>query len=129
MNGNRWNEIGEFYFDPGEYPVVLSDDAGGGSVVADALRIAHVNDPADIIQANFYAEIRNGPAPLEVNFINQSTGDITYLEWDFGDGKTKGYIERDERDHDYGTGTYTVSLTVSGPSGTHTETKVNYITV
>jgi PKD repeat protein len=129
VNGNRWNEIGEFYFDPGEYPVVLSDDAGGGSVVADALRITHVNDPADIIQANFYAEIRNGPAPLEVNFVNQSTGDITYLEWDFGDGETKGYIERDERDHDYGAGTYTVSLTVWGPSGTHTETKVNYVTV
>jgi len=43
VNGGQWNELDEFYFDVGEYSVVLSDDADAGNVVADAVRIAYAD--------------------------------------------------------------------------------------
>lgn len=52
VNGGLWNKIGEFYFDAGEYPVVLSDNADGGSVVADALRFKSMDDTIDVIIDN-----------------------------------------------------------------------------
>jgi PKD repeat protein len=128
INGGQWNEIGEFYFDAQEYSVILSNDADAGNVVADAVKIAHVDNPPEIVQADFYARIRNGTASLEVTFINQSTGDLTDRLWDFGDGNTNS--TRDYITHTYtAPGTYTVSLTVSGPLGSDTKTKVDYITV
>ena len=46
VNGSQWNELGEFYFDEGDYSIVLSDDAAAGNVAADAVRITYV-DPED----------------------------------------------------------------------------------
>lgn len=68
-----------------------------------------------------------GPAPLEVSFHDESTGIVTTRQWDFGDNDTSS----DQHPvHTYtDSGTYTVSLTVTGPNGTTTETKDNYITV
>ncbi|MFZ0451122.1 MAG: M14-type cytosolic carboxypeptidase [Desulfatiglandaceae bacterium] len=112
-----------------EYSVVLTNAVGSGRVVADAIRISHVDNPPEVIKAEFYAALpRSGEAPLQVNFENQSTGDISARHWDFGDGTSND--TRDSVEHPYtAPGTYTVSLTVSGPAGGDTETKVNYITV
>ena len=112
-----------------EYSVVLSDDADAGNVVADAVRIAHADNPPDIILADFYARERyNETTPFEVRFEHQSTGEITSWEWDFGDGQTNP--TRLSLNHVYTEpGTYTVSLTISGPAGTDTKTIPNYITV
>ncbi len=77
--------------------------------------------------ANFTASPTSGCAPLTVNFTDQSTGDITSWSWDFGDGTTS---TEQNPTHTYNSaGTYTVSLTVTGPGGSDTETKVDYITV
>ena len=42
QNGGQWNQIGQgpFHFEPGNYSVVLSDQAISGRVVADGLRIS-----------------------------------------------------------------------------------------
>jgi len=51
-----------------------------------------------------------------VTFTNQSIGQITSYLWDFGDGNTSTL---ENPTHTYiSTGTYTVSLIVSGPGGT-----------
>jgi PKD repeat protein len=129
INGQQWNEIGEFYFDVGEYSVILTDDVDdGGDVIADAIKIAHVDDPPEIVQADFYAKPLYGPRPLEVDFTDQSTGDVTEAEWLFGDGSVSATIGSPEHIY-WSSGAFTVTLTVSGPFGTSTRTKPGYIVV
>jgi len=77
--------------------------------------------------ANFSGSPTSGCAPLAVSFTDQSTGDITSWSWDFGDGGTS---TQQNPSHTYNSGgQYTVSLTVTGPGGSDTNTKTNYITV
>jgi PKD repeat protein len=76
--------------------------------------------------AGFVASPRGGPVPLTVAFTDESMGDITAWLWDFGDGVTSTL---QSPSHTYTlTGTYAVSLTVSGPEGSDTEIKPAYIT-
>ena len=77
--------------------------------------------------AAFTGNPLTGPSPLQVNFTDQSTGDITSWQWDFGDGSP---VSNDKNpSHSFtDAGTYTVSLTVTGPLGSDTETKTDYIT-
>jgi PKD repeat protein len=77
--------------------------------------------------AEFSADQTEGPAPLQVQFTNESIGDIDSWSWDFGDSQTS---TEQSPSHAYtAPGTYNVSLTVSGPGGTDTETKAAYIIV
>jgi len=77
--------------------------------------------------AEFSASPTTGQAPLTVAFSDLSTGVISTWFWDFGDGGTS--TEQDPS-HDFATaGTYTVSLTVTGPSGSDTYIEVDNITV
>ena len=79
------------------------------------------------LQADFLGSPTSGPAPLTVDFTDQSTNDPTSWEWDFGDG---GVSAEQHPSHEYLTaGTYTVSLTAENASGENTETKTDYITV
>jgi PKD repeat protein len=77
--------------------------------------------------ADFIATLTSGPAPLSVQFTDQSTGNITSRQWDFGDGGTSA---EQNPSHVYETpGLFSVILTVIGPAGTNTATKQNYIEV
>jgi PKD repeat protein len=77
--------------------------------------------------ADFSATPPAGGAPLTVDFTNASSGSITAWAWDFGDGGTS---TAQTPTHRYTkVGTYTVSLTVTGPGGSDTEIKANAITV
>jgi len=68
-----------------------------------------------------------GPAPLEVQFTDESTGDITEWFWDFGDGETSS---EQNPTHEYNaSGSYAVELEATGPGGSDTESKPDYITV
>jgi len=129
INSGQWNELGEFYFNEGEYSIVLTDDTSAGIVVADAIGIVREDNPdLDVVQANFYGEPLAGNAPQTVEFENQSTGNIHSILWDFGDGNHDTIHNNPV--HTYtNPGTYTVSLTVSGPSGSDMKTKVNYVRV
>ena len=80
-----------------------------------------------LLVAQFSASPTSGQAPLVVTFTDTSSGTITAWAWDFGDG-VGSMIQSPT--HTYNTpGTYTVKLTVSGPSGNNTATKTGYITV
>jgi PKD repeat protein len=77
--------------------------------------------------AEFSTDIRSGPAPLEVQFSDLSTGPVETWQWDFGDGNT---AREPSPQHTYlDAGTYTVKLTVTGPGGEDKETKYSYLTV
>jgi len=77
--------------------------------------------------SSFSANPTSGIAPLSVNFTDRSTGTITSWNWNFGDG-TSSDIQNPSHTYTH-EGKYNVSLTVSGPHGTDTETKTDYISV
>jgi len=81
------------------------------------------------VLANFTACPTQGIAPLSVQFTDLSQGNITSWLWDFGDETTSTqqnpvHVYDPQEDPKY-----TVCLTVTGPEGSDTETKVEYITV
>ena len=130
-NGGKWNRLGSFNFNSGKNSVLLTDQADPGNVVADAVKISHANNPADTINVSFYANVRSGPAPLEVSFVANETGDVFEWRWDYGDGyKYRKRSGGDTVKHTYTSpGTYTVTLTAIGPLGTATKTRTAYVTV
>lgn len=77
--------------------------------------------------AAFSGSPTSGCAPLTVAFTDASTGEISSYAWDFGDG---GSATAQNPTYEYtAAGAYTVSLTVTGPGGSNTETKTGYIVV
>ncbi|MFC2084591.1 Ser-Thr-rich GPI-anchored membrane family protein [Bacteroidota bacterium] len=77
--------------------------------------------------ADFEASPTFGIRPLEVQFYDLSTGDITGWTWDFGDGNQSS---NQNPVHTYlNPGQYSVSLTVSGFLGTDILTREGYIAV
>nr|WP_052292238.1 PKD domain-containing protein [Methanosphaerula palustris] len=79
------------------------------------------------LAANFTANVTAGQSPLAVQFTDSTTGAVQSYFWQFGDGGAS--YDRNPV-HTYTTaGTYTVSLIVSGPTGTQVKTNEQYITV
>jgi PKD repeat protein len=77
--------------------------------------------------AQFNASTTSGTTPLALNFTSTSTGTISTYAWTFGDATTSS---AQNPSHVYAAaGVYTVSLTVTGPGGSNTQTRSNYITV
>lgn len=79
------------------------------------------------IVAEFSATPTNGPSELTVNFKDESKGTVETWNWSFGDGTES--TERNPSHIFTAPGTYTVSLTVTGPAGSDTVTKTSYIQV
>jgi PKD repeat protein len=106
------------------FAVTAYDAAGNRSGYSNEV-FAQIANAAPV--ADFYASATWGPAPFAINFSNTSTGTITSHWWTFGDGTTstaanpaKSYANP---------GVFTVSLTVTGPGGSNTRTRADYITV
>ncbi len=79
-------------------------------------------------QAGFSASPTDGLEPLTVQFTDQSTGDISDWAWYFDNDGTVDSTAQNPS-HTYETaGNYTVHLMVTGPGGSNTMTKTNYIT-
>ena len=78
--------------------------------------------------AQFDTFLTNGFAPLQVVFMDASTGSISNWLWNFGDGNTINNSANSNVTNTYGTaGNYTVSLTVTGPGGTNTSTLAGFV--
>jgi PKD repeat protein len=112
------------YTAPGVYTVSLTVQGIDGSDTLTRTRYITVYTP---VHADFYASPTSGMWPLAVQFTNRSSGDYTMSLWDFGDGAVSIAAQPV---HTYTSdGVYTVSLTVSGPGGSHSLTRPGYITV
>ena len=77
--------------------------------------------------ADFEADPLTGFAPLTVAFTDLSSGSITAYAWDFGDGS--GSSESNPTHIFQEPGVYSVGLRVTGPGGSHTEIKDDYVLV
>lgn len=82
--------------------------------------------PVPAPSVNFSADKTSGPAPLAVKFTDGSTN-ATAWSWSFGDSTT-GTAQHPVKTYS-SVGTYTVTLKATGPGGSTTAAKTNYITV
>ncbi len=113
------------YAAAGTYTVALTVTGPGGSNTHTRTNYISVTPPAPVAQ--FTGTPVAGKFPLTVNFTSTSTGSITSYAWTFGDGGTSTVANPS---HVYAAaGTYTVALTVTGPGGSNTQTRTNYISV
>ncbi|MEW6072360.1 MAG: PKD domain-containing protein [Planctomycetota bacterium] len=110
----------------GIYDVSLTVSGPGGFDTLVRSGYITVNDSGGIT-AEFSGTPTAGSAPLSVQFTDESVGDVTSWDWDFGDS---GGATAPDPSHTYTEpGSYTVSLTVSGPGGSSTRVRLGYITV
>ncbi len=114
------------YNNTGTYTVSLTvtGDAGTDTyTINDYIEVIPIPPPPE---ADFTADVTEGPAPLNVHFTDLSTGVIDDWAWDFDGGwsgqQNPTYMFMDP-------GVYTITLTVTGPGGSDTEIKTDYITV
>ena len=113
------------YANEGLYTVTLTVIGPDGTDTEIKTDYITVSIPMPV--ANFSGSPTSGTSPLEVVFTDLTTNDIDTWAWDFGDGTTSA---TQNPTHTYANeGVYTVSLTVTGPGGTDTEIKTDYITV
>ena len=115
------------YVAAGTYDVTLAIDGPGGMDNVTKGGYITVTPPAPVAQ--FSGTPLSGDSPLDVQFADESTGDISTYFWDFGDFTTS--TEQNPL-HTYVTAdntSYSVELTVTGPGGPDSEMKSNYITV
>ncbi len=98
-------------YDPARL-VILGDDAT-------------FNDYA--LAVDFVASPLAGSAPLAVTFRDLTSGDIDSHSWDFGDGATATAANPTHIYSDQGS--YTVTLTVTGPAGSGSKVRSDYIVV
>lgn len=98
-----------------------SDDIAGISSIYPA------TTGGETIAADFTSNRRTGRTRLTVRFTDLSTGTVSGWLWDFGDGATS---TSQSPSHTYTIpGAFTVTLEVTGPNGSDTATKTNYIKV
>lgn len=79
--------------------------------------------------AKFSADVVSGTPPLSVVFADLSTGGVTNWSWDFNSNGNPGSTEQNPVVTFAQPGTYTVTLTVSGPDGGDTRVSVGYVHV
>jgi PKD repeat protein len=123
--GSYENNPVHTYQNTGSYTVRLTVSGPGGSDTVIREGYIQFESPAPV--ANFTGVPRSGRSPLLVQFTGTSTGNITERLWEFGDGTTS--TQRNPSHTYQNVGSYTVSLTVTGPSGSNTKTMVGYIQV
>ena len=99
-------------------------------IVATAIAIpVSINNASnEPMQAEFSASPLSGTAPLIVQFTDESTGDVSYWEWDFDNDGTVDSTEHNPTYTYLNPGVYTVSLT-AGNGTSSTETKTHYIII
>jgi PKD repeat protein len=109
---------------PGTYVVTMTAaNAYGSSTASMGITVLAAST------VDFTSNTQSGNAPLAVTFTdNSTTTGATAWAWDFGAGQGTG--TGTTASHTYTTpGSYTVSLTVTYPTGPITTTKTNYISV
>jgi PKD repeat protein len=139
--GVTWTDIAYLWFGGGPGPASFGALEGSvdwdlyfpdvsiqiGSVGTVPYYMALTTEPLPVPHAEFLATPISGRKPLQVQFINFSSGYADGYLWDFGDGGTSAEVYPV---HTYSTaGTYTVTLTATNSSGSDVRTRAAYIHV
>ncbi|MEZ5591645.1 MAG: PKD domain-containing protein [Gammaproteobacteria bacterium] len=125
-SGSGQNAI-KSYTKPGTYTVRLNITGPNGNDSISKTNLITVQAAPPVADFTINSASTTGVAPFSVNFTDTSSGEVTSRTWNFGDGSTS---TAKNPSHTYdAAGSYTVSLSVTGPGGTDAETKTSYITV
>jgi PKD repeat protein len=109
---------------PGSYQVTLQAYNING--FNSTRKAGYINAVLPVV-ADFWGTPTFGPAPLDVAFMDNSTGQPTSWNWTFGDGNFS-YLQNPV--HRYLTnGNFTVALNATNSVGSNTMTKTKYIQV
>ncbi|MDD5144041.1 PKD domain-containing protein [Methanoregula sp.] len=115
------------YTNTGIYSINLTvKNAGGSSSLVKTDYISVTSSPP---LANFSTALTDGYVPLTVTFTDSSTGTITNWSWDFNNDGTMDSNEQNPSHTYYTAGNYTVNLTVTGPDGSNSIIKSDFIQV
>jgi len=114
------------YTEPGTYSVTLKVSNEIGETATHKMDIQVT--VSESLSADFVGTPQSGQAPLQVQFVDRSRGEITSRTWDFGDGTRDSSVNPM---HTYTrAGTYAVTLTVRDVHDTlDIEEKPGYIAV
>ncbi|HEY2952648.1 MAG TPA: LamG-like jellyroll fold domain-containing protein, partial [Verrucomicrobiae bacterium] len=110
----------------GLYSVTLTATGPGGAstiVRTNFILVTNIPPPA----AAFTVDTTTGPAPLTVHFTNLTTGNVTGYLWDLGTGAASTALQPTKTYSN--AGSYTVTLTATGPGGATTSVRSGYINV
>jgi PKD repeat protein len=108
---------------PDTYPLIVQGLDDGGNVFYDASQEISLSFTEPTVA--FSASLLSGPAPLTVQFTDETPGVVTEWSWEFGDGKTS---TEQHPVHTYlNPGLYSVTLTTTNAAGTDSVTKVDYV--
>ena len=113
-------------FNPDEVVLVVMLHNATTGVIANAYELPL---EADILTADFSADVVNGVAPLEVNFSDETQGgNITDWSWDFDNDGIEDSNEQNPSFTFVTGGSYSVSLTVTNDTeNTFTQVMTNFI--
>jgi YD repeat-containing protein len=125
-NGNVTNT----YAIAGNYTVTLILSGPGGTGTDTQTNYVSVSTLPAAPVAGFTGTPVSGLAPLQTVFSDASSGSITNWFWNFGDGNSITNSNNGNVTNTYAiAGNYTVTLILSGPGGTNTDTQTNYVNV
>lgn len=109
----------------GDYSGRVSVTSNGGNIDIPVSMTVSMGPVAD-----FSANRTTGEAPLTVIFSDNSTGDISDWSWSFPGGSPDSASTQGPHTVEYSNpGLYSVSLTVTGPDGSSTKHKPDFITL
>ncbi|MGA9188888.1 MAG: PKD domain-containing protein [Methanosarcina sp.] len=115
------------YSAAGNYTVALTASNAAGNNTKTKASYIKVTATLQTPVANFWGSPVSGKAPLNVTFVDNTTGSPTAWNWSFGDGASS---TTKSPKHTYSAaGNYTVKLTASNAAGGSTKTKSSYIKV
>ncbi|MEM7531998.1 MAG: S-layer homology domain-containing protein [Chloroflexota bacterium] len=107
------------YTQAGTYTVRLTVTGPGGEDTITKENLITVQAVAPV--ADFTPSVQSGNIPLTITFTNNSQNVIDTYTWSFGDGSEDSHEESPT--HVYtAAGFYDVTLTVTGPGGSHSKT-------
>ena len=122
--------VSHTYTSAGNYTVNLTVSNADGSDFEVKTEYIIVSEPLlGAPVANFTANRTSGKAPLDVQFTDASTGNVSSYSWDFDNDGTVDSTEQNPIYTYSAAGTYTVNLTVSNEDGNDSEVKTGYIKV
>ncbi|MGB7989286.1 MAG: PKD domain-containing protein [Candidatus Methylophosphatis roskildensis] len=114
--------VSHTYLASGNYNVTLTASGTAGSAAKTKPDYVQVSNQ---LAAGFSANKVYGTAPMRVGFKDESNGTVNSYFWTFGDGATSTEANPF---HTYRkSGTYSVSLKVTGPAGSKTQTQSSYV--
>jgi len=123
-------EVTHTFTRPGTYLVLLWMPMKRDTIIIVSYDTITVTDTPAAPAADFRANVRTGQAPLAVTFTDLSTGTGPFsYTWDFDNDGTVDSTNKDPSYTYIAAGKYTVSLTVTGPGGSDSETRIGYIDV